>query len=97
MSKQNSTTKNANNNTIGLEKVFDGDDIIPETWKVTGWNEDIYTINVEKEGDKYRCDFYYVASETNFWREDVAYGATPLEAANNVLDNCDVYVGMEMN
>jgi hypothetical protein len=103
MSKQNSTTKNANKNTIRLVKVFDSYDvgfgILPEEWVVKGLEKNYleeHSISVTKEGDEYLAESYYFMSVTDFYRDGMAYGKTPEEAANKVLSNYDLKLGMKV-
>jgi hypothetical protein len=101
MSKQNSTTKNANKNTIRLVKVFDSYDVgfgtLPEEWVVKGLKKSYledHAITVTKEGDEYIAESFYIISVTDFHRDAMAYGKTPEEAANKVLSNYDLKLGM---
>tara|TARA_R100001015_G_C4542967_1_gene106555 strand:- start:438 stop:755 length:318 start_codon:yes stop_codon:yes gene_type:complete len=103
MSKQNSTTKNANKNTIRLVKVFDSYDVgfgtLPEEWVVKGLEKNYleeHSISVIKEGDEYLAESYYFMSVTDFYRDYMAYGKTPEEAANKVLSNYDLKLGMKV-
>ena len=96
----NKTTKNANNNTIRLVKVFDNHDVLPDEWAVKGLEKGLFeehSISVIKEDDEYLAESYYFMSVTEFYRDYMAYGKTPEEAANKVLNNYDLKLGKEMN
>jgi len=88
-------------NTIRLEKIIDSYDTgfaaLSEEWAVKGLKKSYledYAITVTKEGDEYIAESFYIISVTNFYKDAMAYGKTPDEAANKVLSKYDLKLGM---